>query len=657
MKKFWILSVAALLVTADLCAERHEPYTGSRIFWDLSSEVTVFDSGNYARMIELQDGRLLAVSEGGGGIQVSYSQNKGKSWSSPERIVASPSKISYAVPDVIQLTDGTIIIGFNPRPQEPYSEDRLFGIRSVRSTDNGETWGEITYVFDAKHTFNDGCWEPAFLELPSGEVQCYFANEGEYTSSNEQCISMCRSFNKGQSWSEPVKVCFRAGSRDGMPVPVLLKDESEIVVIIEDNGWPGRGNFAATTVRTKLEDNWESGYVDANSPMRNMIFETVPPVGEISAAPYMRVLPWGETIASFQGNKGRSGVTDLQYFDMFVYVGDGQAKNFKAGSTPFALGLDQHSIWNSVSVIEDSVIVAVGSIGNPNKSNHVNMIKGYPKRQVVAAYCNSIEVDASKGSGETWATKSADQLMMGRITGNRTTADFAYDSEYLYMTARVVDRNLVNSGIDNDGIYLYFDADNVSDTEPVAGMYSFFLDTDGTVDFRRGNAGRWEKDESATGIKYAVNAKSLYYDMEVAIPWSLFGKDGAPVGQRMAMALEIVNKEEYVRESETIPDVDNDASWTWMEFRLLPGEGSGVAEAQVADDSHDVTTVVSGGTLMVKSAMPMNRVSVYTFDGKMLSDKVFDSTMQEIPLPALAGGGVLRVLFEDGNIVCKKVIF
>ena len=187
-------------------------------------------------------------------------------------------------------------------------------------------------------------------------------------------------------------------------------------------------------------------------------------------------------------------------------------------------------------------------------------------------------------------------------------------------------------------------------------MYSFFLDTDGTVDFRRGNAGRWEKDESATGIKYAVNAKSLYYDIEVAIPWSLFGKDGAPVGQLMAMALEIVNKEEYVRESETIPDVDNDASWTWMEFRLLPGGGSGVAEAQVADDSHDVTTVVSGGTLMVKSAMPMNRVSVYTFDGKMLSDKVFDSTMQEIPLPALAGGGVLRVLFEDGNIVCKKVL-
>lgn len=141
MKKSGLFLFIMLLTVGASQAEKREPYSGSRIFWDMSSEVTVFDQGNYARMIELQDGRLLAVSEGSGGIQVSYSQNKGKSWSSPERIVASPSKVFYAVPDVIQLSDGTIIVGFNPRPQEPYSDDRLFGIRTMRSTDNGETWG------------------------------------------------------------------------------------------------------------------------------------------------------------------------------------------------------------------------------------------------------------------------------------------------------------------------------------------------------------------------------------------------------------------------------------------------------------------------------------------------------------------------------------
>ena len=206
-------------------------------------------------MIELQDGRLLAVAEALGGIAVTYSSNKGETWSSPRLIASPPEKVFYAVPDVIQLSDGTILVGINPRPVAPYSTERRFGIRVVQSTDNGESWSEPMFVFDAQHTFNDGCWEPAFLELPSGEVQCYFANENEYTGNDDQNISMCRSFDKGKTWSDPVTICYRPGSRDGMPVPLLLKDESEIAVIIEDNGWPGRGNFAATTVRNTLQEN------------------------------------------------------------------------------------------------------------------------------------------------------------------------------------------------------------------------------------------------------------------------------------------------------------------------------------------------------------------------------------------------------------------
>ena len=402
MKKI-LLTIALLLgLNTVVRSERVTPYSGSRIFWDMNSQVTVFNSGNYARMIELQDGRLLAVAEAGGGISIAISENKGKNWSDPKRIVANPGQIFLAVPDVIQLKDGTIVVGYNPRPTEPYSEDRKFGIRVVKSIDNGETWSEPIFVFDAQHTFNDGCWEPSFLELPSGELQCYFANENDYTSSGEQCISMCRSFDKGETWSDPVKISFRANSRDGMPVPILLKDESEIAVIIEDNGWPGRNNFAATTVRTTLEDNWSSGYVDANSPNRNMIFETIPPVGVVSAAPYIRVLPWGETVASYQGNENRSSF-DLQYFDMFVLVGDARAKNFKAKSAPFSLDLGHHSIWNSVSVIEDGVVVAVGSIGEPNKNNNVQMIKGYPIRQVKASY-GTIKVDGNRSSDEKWTT-------------------------------------------------------------------------------------------------------------------------------------------------------------------------------------------------------------------------------------------------------------
>ena len=409
-------------------------------------------------MIELQDGRLLAVAEALGGIAVTYSSNKGETWSSPRLIASPPEKVFYAVPDVIQLSDGTILVGINPRPVAPYSTERRFGIRVVQSTDNGESWSEPIFVFDAQHTFNDGCWEPAFLELPSGEVQCYFANENEYTGNDDQNISMCRSFDKGKTWSDPVTICYRPGSRDGMPVPLLLKDESEIAVIIEDNGWPGRGNFAATTVRNTLQDNWTKGYIGAVSPFRKMIFETIPPVGIVSAAPYIRKLPWGETVASYQSNENRNSL-DLQHFDMQVLVGDERAQNFKAKSAPFSLGSDKHSIWNSVSVIDTGIVVALGSIGVPNGRNDVVMIKGTPIRQARAGY-GSITVDGVKKADEAWTTPNVAQLNMGHISKNKTTVDFLYDDKYLYLTSRVIDRNIINTGIDNDGIRFMIDVDD-----------------------------------------------------------------------------------------------------------------------------------------------------------------------------------------------------
>ena len=50
----------------------------SRIFWDAGSLATVFSPGNYCRIIELDDGRLLAAAEACGGRPV------GMLWASPD---------------------------------------------------------------------------------------------------------------------------------------------------------------------------------------------------------------------------------------------------------------------------------------------------------------------------------------------------------------------------------------------------------------------------------------------------------------------------------------------------------------------------------------------------------------------------------------------
>lgn len=648
-----IILTLALVVSFSATAQRTAPYKGSRIFWDMSSQVTVFPSGNYARMIQLQDGRLMAVAESLGGISVTFSSDMGSTWIPPKRIAVPPSKVFYAVPDAIQLTDGTILVGFNPRPQSPYSSDRLFGIRVMRSTDNGSSWSDPYFVFDAQHTFNDGCWEPAFLELPSGEVQCYFANENEYTMNDDQNISMCRSFDKGITWSAPVTVCYRPGARDGMPVPVLLKDKSEIVVIIEDNGWPGRGNFAATTVRNTLNDNWTKGAVGAESANRAMIFETIPPASIVSAAPYIRMLPWGETVASYQSNEKRTSL-DLQYYDMYVLVGDERARNFKAKSAPFALGHELHSIWNSVAVIDTGVVVAFGSIGKPNAANDAVMIKGYPIRQAAAAY-GSVTVDGVKTSAEKWTTLKTAQLFMGHVTKNKTTVDFLYDKDYLYVTARVLDRDIINTGTDNDGIRFMIDADDVSGTTPQEGMYTFFFDTNGTVKLQKGKNGAWANDTNTSGVQYAVNVQSNYYNLEAAIPWSLLGKTTPPVDSRLAIALEVVNKAQYSLTTEGIVDVNKNASWTWLDFRLIPREpGDGLSAAQ---DESDIKTFVKDRTLHIISSCEIKELSLFSFTGRLIDKRKDIGVNFQIPLPCLQGGGILQLILEDGRLVTRKILF
>ena len=98
---------AALAVSFGAGARYHTPYEYPRLFWDISTQKVLFQSGNYARLITLQDGRLMAAAEsyGPSGVKVCYSLDKGKNWTSPELIAPNPDKVGNAVPDLIQLSD------------------------------------------------------------------------------------------------------------------------------------------------------------------------------------------------------------------------------------------------------------------------------------------------------------------------------------------------------------------------------------------------------------------------------------------------------------------------------------------------------------------------------------------------------------------------
>ena len=553
---FFILHLSLFTLLASTVAR----YNGSRIFWDARNPVTVFNGGGYARLIELQDGRLMACCESGG-IKVSFSSNKGKTWSSPTLIAPNENNTPNCVPDLIQLSDGTIIVGYNPRPSKPYTEDRRFGIRVRRSTDNGRTWSDEIFVYDADYVFENGCWEPSFLELPSGELQLYFADESPYTMTGEQQISLCRSFDGGLTWSEPQRISYRSGYRDGMPVPVLLSDQKNIVVAIEDNGWDGVGDFVPTTVRTTLSNNWRNNsYVNGSSNQRNRcVNHNYCPVAK-GGAPYLRVLPNGETVLSHQ-----STYDDGDNMKMYVYVGNKQAKDFKAMSRPFYQGTDKGCWWNSLAVIDTGIVVAVGGLGGK-----VCMVKGYPMKQFYAPYATQL-TDGQLTYAETYYNASAKQVPMGNATGTFSYTDFAYDCDKLYMTSIIYRRGARLEEPFPDGVTFYVESKGASTDIPMPTAYRFNMLPDGTLTISKGNGKDWtETSLPAVQTASVVNAGS--YRLEIAIPWAAIGLATAPVGQNLSVNLEILTGDGTQWLIEQIPDASGTKPATWIPLKLIEAD-------------------------------------------------------------------------------------
>ncbi len=356
--------------------EKEKP-TGTYIEWDKSSAQMVAQGGycGYARFNRLSDGTIMMSFNN----VIVRSNDDGKTWGPreivfPEFDVEKDGKKAHIMItnfELIELQDGTLIAGVNYRPQEP--EIAPFSIVVKRSTDKGQTWSDAQYIYDAEPRFHDGCWEPSFLQLPNGEVQCYFANEKPYTNSDEQEISMLSSKDGGKSWGDFKTVCFRKDRRDGMPVPILYKDE--IRVVIEDNKI---GEFKPYIVRNKISDNFKE-CVSGDSPLRHYALKEEQPDSVYMGAPYIVALPTGEIVMSYQTTRNRT--SDWELSTMEVAVSDKNGENFTNLSQPFEVPLGREAKWNSVALWDENHVVAVASTNFAGREIEVWIIKGKIVRQ------------------------------------------------------------------------------------------------------------------------------------------------------------------------------------------------------------------------------------------------------------------------------------
>ena len=326
----------------------HGAVLAGHIEWDHSTLTLVAEGGGYARMIRTRSQEILCVFDRDGTIWVRRSTDDGKTWMDSVRVAGYD--FGHATnPELLELRNGWILCTYNERPTDGVHP---FAIVTCLSKDGGHTWSAGQRVYTAGTRWENGCWEPAAIQLPSGEIQLFFANEGPYRTTAEQEITMLRSRDNAATWSDPRTISFRTGHRDGMPVPLVLKDGGGIVVAIEDNGI--NGHFKPVIIHSSFRQNWKQGFADGRSPRRWAALDDPLPAEVPAAAPYICQMPTGETVLSVQTtDAGRRKPR------MVVYIGGRTGRNFTSPSAPFDVGPGTACLWNSLFVKDANTVTAI----------------------------------------------------------------------------------------------------------------------------------------------------------------------------------------------------------------------------------------------------------------------------------------------------------
>jgi hypothetical protein len=507
--------------------EKGQPVDGLRIAWDYSSMQKLAPVGSrklnwvgYPRVRRLQDGSVMAVYETGSDVEMVRSYNNGKNWQEPKILFEKLqvenengvlTEVRMANPELCQLQNGDLVVACNYRPVK--AEITPFAIAVKRSTDNGQSWTESQIIYEAEPRFSDGCWEPAFLQLPDRELQVYLANEAPYTHSNEQEISMISSQDNGVTWNKNIKtVSFRENRRDGMPAPLLVDDE--ILVAIEDNKI---GQFKPYIMRTSVSENWKTP-VHSNSSNREYALKDSLPDEIYAGAPYLLRVPSGEVVLSYQTTSGRTSNWEMSTLE--VAIGNKKGRNFEKLTRPFDVPFDREAKWNSISMWDENTVVAAATTSFRSPNCEVWIILGHliPELKVPP---KSVKVD---GELSEWEEKLP--VFIGSKSETNLSGALGYDEQNLYFCATVTDDKLFYNTQqlqNSDGVNFYIDVGNYNLTEPDQGVFKIECSYKGDLKIWEGNNGDWNE-ISSEKLSVKTMDKKSGYQLEMAVPFSFLKK-------------------------------------------------------------------------------------------------------------------------------------
>lgn len=541
------LSLGTLQLKAQNAASNITKKGNVRISWDYSTyqEMTSVEVKNkgitelnihYPRIKKLSDGTLLMTFNNnhyGWNIYMRRSEDNGKTWSSAQMLresfksksTAGDDEMVFVNPDFIELKDGRIMLAYQWRYKNGYHDipntNENCGVEIMFSNDKGKT-------FSSPHQMYKGrCWEPAMLQLPTGEIQMYITSSQEVINkvSNPRTV-IIRSFDGGKTWqgknlatykdAETVSRTFdERASYDGMPTAVLLDDNNGIAMPIEV--WSGKLVVDQTPmiVKTDAKTNWK-GNQDKIINQGGPAYPYKKQLNKdfIGYGPYSTKLKTGEVVVLSNGTyKGEQGI--------WTFIGDKKADNFRFATSPFV------GHWGSIDYIGGNKVIASGTSNYKDSTN--------TERAKVLVMTGRLNYSKNVAKGDIKMPKitqfdkdNNDYWFLGKKTQAATFTNFAYTNENLIIGTYYFDNNIVAFTPENSdaSIILLSRKDNYGNWKNykvavnALGKYTLYVEEN--YSWKLIHTGI-SSDVEVSGTINNEKDKDLGYAVKLKIDWALIG--------------------------------------------------------------------------------------------------------------------------------------
>ena len=461
----------------------------------------------YARIRTLRDGSYIltwqdAVGVNGNGENTYYALSRDlKNWvymgylwqgQNVYNGLGKPDVRRFTNANTLQLANGELLAVASFSTVNTYSNPNYTaeqGIVVKQSQDGGYTW------FGEKEIYHGPCWEPHLIELPSGEIQCFFSESRPWTSGSHSGTDMLRSIDGGETWEPALgESAYRVMRKHWwnaqknmwcytyqMPVGIILNESNRFAFAMEScnqrvvNASGGYSDqFSIAMVFSHEDGTWDYLEGDEITPKERRIDSVV----MRGAAPYLVQFPSGETLLTYGGRDSR------QHFR----IGNATATEFGATDLP---ALPDVGSWGGLDLTDSHTVLSSMRDSRDGADNATIALARFHLNHSIRATSRQVALD---GDDSEWA-ESDEALFVGSRCQAQATLRCSADAENLYFLVEVFDESLSST----DFAYILLSPDN--DTENLSAKsrrIRFGYDRIKSTDQY---AGGWR--EADFGISYA----------------------------------------------------------------------------------------------------------------------------------------------------------